>query len=75
MCLKIKIFLPLFYQVWSLLSSPVALYSFPGEHSRSTLFRNIGMGVSHLYVDNNGRLFSCGADGSLKLRQLPELRL
>lgn len=49
------------------------LYSFPGEHSRNTFFRNIGMGVSHLYIDNCGRLFSCGADGSLKMRHLPTL--
>lgn len=48
------------------------LYAFPNEHSRSTLFRNIGMGVTHLVTDANGRLFSCGADGSMKLRQLPD---
>ncbi|CAG2109036.1 unnamed protein product [Medioppia subpectinata] len=59
-------------KVWGLGSVRVLFYSFPGEHSRSTLFRNIGMGVSHLYVDQNGRLFSCGADGSMKFRQLPD---
>lgn len=48
------------------------LHSFPGEHTKSTLFRNMGMGVSHLYLDASGRLFSCGADGSLKVRQLPD---
>ena len=48
------------------------LYSFPGEHAKSSLFRNIGMGVSHIYVDHAARLYSCGADGSLKLRQLPD---
>lgn len=32
----------------------------------------MGMGVSHLYLDASGRLFSCGADGSLKVRQLPD---
>ncbi len=47
-------------------------FSFPGEHSRTTLFRNVGMGVSHLYVDHHGRVYSCGADGSMKLRQLPD---
>ncbi|XP_074603304.1 rabconnectin-3 alpha isoform X2 [Brevipalpus obovatus] len=62
-------------KVWSLVSLPVALYSFPGEHTRSTIFRNIGMGVSHLSVDNDGRLFSCGADGSFKMRQLPEFKI
>jgi WD40 repeat protein len=60
-------------KVWSLNTAQHALmYAFAGEHSRSTLFRNIGMGVSHLYVDATGRLFSCGADGSMKLRQLPD---
>ena len=48
------------------------LYSFPGEHTKSSLFRNIGMGVSHLVIDASGRLYSCGADGSLKMRQLPD---
>ncbi|XP_022257757.1 dmX-like protein 2 isoform X5 [Limulus polyphemus] len=58
-------------KVWGL-SVHILFYSFLGEHSRSTLFRNIGMGVSQVYVDSAGRLFSCGADGSMKLRQLPD---
>jgi len=29
-------------------------------------------GVTQLHVDSAGRLFSCGADGSMKVRQLPE---
>lgn len=49
------------------------LYSFPGEHARNTFFRNIGMGVSNLCIDNCGRLFSCGADGSLKMRHIPTI--
>jgi len=59
-------------KVWSLNTVNVLLYSFPQEHARSSLFRNVGMGVSHLYVDFSGRLFSCGADGSMKMRQLPD---
>ncbi|XP_022241502.1 dmX-like protein 2 isoform X2 [Limulus polyphemus] len=58
-------------KVWGL-SVHILFYSFLGEHSRSTLFRNIGMGVSQIYVDSSTRLFSCGADGSMKLRQLPD---
>ncbi|KAM7285267.1 dmX-like protein 2 [Ixodes scapularis] len=58
-------------KVWGL-SVHVLLYAFPNEHSRSTLFRNIGMGVTHLSTDAHGRLYSCGADGSMKLRQLPD---
>ncbi|KAI1301706.1 DmX-like protein 2 [Halotydeus destructor] len=59
-------------KVWSLGVTHGLLYTFPGEHSRSTLFRNLGMGVSHLYIDSAGRLYSCGADGTMKLRQLPD---
>ena len=63
-----------FFKVWSLYGSNRSLlHSFPGEHARNTFFRNIGMGVSHLYIDTCGRLFSCGADGSLKMRHLPTL--
>ena len=59
-------------KVWALGSMCQLLHSFPGEHTKSSLFRNIGMGVSHIYVDSACRLYSCGADGSLKLRQLPD---
>ncbi|XP_077556185.1 rabconnectin-3 alpha isoform X7 [Haemaphysalis longicornis] len=58
-------------KVWGL-PVHVLLYAFPNEHSRSTLFRNIGMGVTHLLTDAKGRLYSCGADGSMKMRQLPD---
>ncbi|KAH7963092.1 hypothetical protein HPB52_019555 [Rhipicephalus sanguineus] len=60
-----------FAKVWGL-PVHVLLYAFPSEHSRSTLFRNIGMGVTHLLTDAKGRLYSCGADGSMKMRQLPD---
>ncbi|OQR78759.1 dmX protein 2 [Tropilaelaps mercedesae] len=58
-------------KIWSL---PVyALqHSFKGEHSKNSLFRSMASGVTNLYVDEQARLFSCGADGSLKLRQLPK---
>lgn len=58
-------------QVWGL-SVHAALYSFTGEHARSSFFKHIGQGVTQLQVDANGRLFSCGADGSMKVRQLPD---
>lgn len=51
------------------------LYSFPGEHARSSFFKHIGQGVTQLHVDGAARLFSCGADGSMKVRQLPEREL
>ena len=60
-------------KVWSLMGpARQLLFSFMQEHTRSTFFRSMmGMGVSHLYIDNCGRLFSCGADGSMKMRHLP----
>ncbi|XP_015601429.1 dmX-like protein 2 isoform X2 [Cephus cinctus] len=58
-------------KVWGLTVHSL-LYSFPGEHARSSFFKNIGQGVTQLQVDSSGRLFSCGADGSMKVRQLPE---
>lgn len=64
------------FKVWCLASSGgprVPLYTFVGEHARSSLFRNVGVGVSHLYIDTCGRLFSCGADGSMKMRHIPTI--
>ena len=63
-------------------TTPPLVYALPGEHaSRSggfTALRQIGagsgasvQGVQQLYVDGQRRLFSCGADCSLKLRPLP----
>jgi hypothetical protein len=59
------------WQVWGL-SVHTAVHSFAGEHARSSFFKNIGQGVTQLHVDSAARLFSCGADGSMKVRQLPE---
>jgi len=58
-------------QVWSLAVHNL-MYSFPGEHAKgsSSLFRSAGSGVSQLHLSSDGHLFSCGADGSLKVRQL-----
>nr|XP_042903510.1 dmX-like protein 2 [Parasteatoda tepidariorum] len=58
-------------KVWGL-SVHVKLCSFAGEHTKSSLFRSISNGVSQLEIDEMGRLFSCGADGSLKFRTLPD---
>ncbi|CAB3244524.1 unnamed protein product [Arctia plantaginis] len=38
------------------------LYTFAGEHARSSFFKHIGQGVTQIHIDNSGRLFSCGAD-------------
>ncbi|XP_071522289.1 dmX-like protein 2 [Panulirus ornatus] len=58
-------------KVWGLAIHNL-IYNLPGEHSRSSLFKNLSQGVTQLQLDANNRLFSCGADGSIKLRQLPE---
>ncbi|XP_052281684.1 dmX-like protein 2 isoform X4 [Dreissena polymorpha] len=49
--------------------------SFPGEHTRSnTFFRNVGSatGVTQLAIGPKNTLFSCGVDGSMKFRAIPE---
>ncbi|XP_068622766.1 dmX-like protein 2 [Battus philenor] len=48
------------------------LHTFAGEHARSSFFKHIGQGVTQIHIDNGGRLFSCGADGTMKVRKLPE---
>ncbi|XP_064608806.1 dmX-like protein 2 isoform X2 [Liolophura sinensis] len=50
------------------------IHSFVGEHSKNTFFRNMGSaaGVTQIAVGPNHHLFSCGVDGSMKFRQIPE---
>lgn len=47
------------------------VYAFPGEHAKGSIFRNVSSGVTQLYLSPEGHLFSCGADGSLRVRNLP----
>ncbi|KAL7632237.1 UNVERIFIED_CONTAM: hypothetical protein RMT77_017453 [Armadillidium vulgare] len=58
-------------KVWGL-SVHNLVYNLPGEHSRTSLFKNLSQGVTNLYLDSCNRLFSCGADGSVKMRILPD---
>ena len=58
-------------KVWDL-SSHRIVHTYQGEHARHGLFKNISQGVSQVFVDSHNRLFSCGADGSMKVRQLPD---
>ncbi|KAM6954473.1 dmX-like protein 1 [Aplochiton taeniatus] len=58
-------------KVWSLLTQSV-LHSFPNEHARQSLFRNLGTGVMQLEVGPSNHVFSCGADGTMKMRILPD---
>ncbi|KAJ8957603.1 hypothetical protein NQ314_006529 [Rhamnusium bicolor] len=58
-------------KIWGV-AVPNVLLSLPAEHARSSFFKNIGQGVTQLHIDSHSRLFSCGADGSMKVRQLPD---
>lgn len=56
-------------KVWDFNGKTLA--GFLGEHSRSGFFKNIpGQGVTQLKLDGHHRLFSCGSDGSVKIRAL-----
>lgn len=57
-------------KIWSL-TTQCPLYTFPNEHSRQSLFRNLGTGVMQIEVGPNNHIFSCGADGTMKMRVLP----
>ncbi|XP_060804377.1 dmX-like protein 2 isoform X1 [Amyelois transitella] len=54
------------------MSTHQLLHTFAGEHARSSFFKHIGQGVTQIHIDAAGRLFSCGADGTMKVRKLPE---
>lgn len=60
-------------KVWAL-NAHQQILSFQGEHSKSTFFRNMGSasGVTQVAVSPGHNLFSCGVDGSMKFRALPE---
>lgn len=58
-------------QIWRL-DSFEALETFKGEHVKSSIFRSSdSTGVLQLCLADQ-HLFSCGADGSLKMRRLDE---
>ncbi|XP_075875590.1 dmX-like protein 1 isoform X2 [Nelusetta ayraudi] len=57
-------------KVWSV-ATQCPLYTFPNEHARQSLFRNLGTGVMQIEVGPTDHIFSCGADGTMKMRVLP----
>ncbi|XP_074090781.1 dmX-like protein 2 [Macrotis lagotis] len=57
-------------KVWRL-TGPGLIHSFKNEHAKQSIFRNIGAGVMKIEIVPGNRLFSCGADGTLKMRVLP----
>nr|XP_014352268.1 PREDICTED: dmX-like protein 1 [Latimeria chalumnae] len=58
-------------KVWSL-STHSLLHAFLNEHARQSIFRNIGTGVMQLETGPANHVFSCGADGTVKMRILPD---
>ncbi|XP_068103218.1 dmX-like protein 1 isoform X2 [Hyperolius riggenbachi] len=58
-------------KVWSLVNFMI-LHTFINEHARQSIFRNIGTGVMQIETGPANYIFSCGADGTVKMRILPD---
>ncbi|KAM9253351.1 dmX-like protein 1 isoform 2-T2 [Dugong dugon] len=58
-------------KIWSL-STFSLLHTFISEHARQSIFRNIGTGVMQIETGPANHIFSCGADGTMKMRILPD---
>ncbi|XP_014586211.1 dmX-like protein 1 isoform X2 [Equus przewalskii] len=58
-------------KIWSL-SAFNLLHTFINEHARQSIFRNIGTGVMQIETGPANHIFSCGADGTMKMRILPD---
>ncbi|XP_028679377.1 dmX-like protein 2 isoform X1 [Erpetoichthys calabaricus] len=58
-------------KVWKLTGHGL-LHSFSTEHAKQSIFRNIGAGVMKIETCPGNRIFTCGADGTLKMRVLPD---
>ncbi|XP_015198420.2 dmX-like protein 2 isoform X3 [Lepisosteus oculatus] len=58
-------------KVWKLTGHGL-IHSFTNEHAKQSIFRNIGAGVMQIETCPGNRIFTCGADGTLKMRVLPD---
>ncbi|XP_078531680.1 dmX-like protein 1 isoform X3 [Lissotriton helveticus] len=58
-------------KIWSL-STFNLLHTFINEHARQSIFRNIGTGVMQIETGPANHIFSCGADGTVKMRILAD---
>ncbi|XP_055980835.1 dmX-like protein 1 isoform X2 [Sorex fumeus] len=58
-------------KIWSF-STFSLLHTFINEHARQSIFRNIGTGVMQVETGPANHIFSCGADGTMKMRILPD---
>lgn len=61
----------LHFQVWKLAGHGL-MHAFSTEHAKQSIFRNIGAGVMQVETRPGNRIFTCGADGTLKMRVLPD---
>ncbi|KAH0619962.1 hypothetical protein JD844_014434 [Phrynosoma platyrhinos] len=57
-------------KVWRLTGYGL-IHSFKHEHAKQSIFRNLSTGVMQIDMTQGNRIFSCGADGTLKMRVLP----
>ncbi|KAM3828236.1 dmX-like protein 2 isoform 6-T7 [Vipera latastei] len=57
-------------KVWRLTGYGL-IHSFKHEHAKQSIFRNLSTGVMQIEMAPSNRIFSCGADGTLKMRVLP----
>ncbi|XP_066490922.1 dmX-like protein 2 isoform X1 [Tiliqua scincoides] len=57
-------------KVWRLTGYGL-IHSFKHEHAKQSIFRNLSAGVMQIEMAPGNRIFSCGADGTLKMRVLP----
>ncbi|TRY93847.1 hypothetical protein DNTS_023768, partial [Danionella cerebrum] len=58
-------------KVWKLAGHSL-MHSFSSEHAKQSIFRNIGAGVMQVETCPGNRIFTCGADGTMKMRVLPD---
>ncbi|XP_075128224.1 dmX-like protein 1 [Leptodactylus fuscus] len=58
-------------KIWTLPSFSL-MHTFLNEHARQSIFRNIGTGVMQIETGPANHIFSCGADGTVKMRVLPD---
>lgn len=58
-------------KVWKLAGHGL-MHTFSAEHAKQSIFRNIGAGVMKIETCPGNRIFTCGADGTLKMRVLPD---
>ena len=61
-------------KIWDIKTlEPIQTYH--NEHSKSSLIRNVNSGVNQLHFTTDNHLMSCGAEGTLILRDLKNLHL